>query len=143
MPRASATTACSECAAAADSTDAGQARVVAGVVRRRGGEGRAVPDLTGLRHPGGLVGMNRNKVVASYATGPVTGGGFGGLVGYNDGSVVAYTTNLPHWHKDVYPQAGDPDPKFGGVGKTTDELMAPRGYRGIYNRFQGRLSCRR
>ena len=40
---------------------------------------------------GGLVGYNDGRIIASYAVGPVSGGGenVGGLVGYNNGRIIA------------------------------------------------------
>ncbi|MDE0137072.1 MAG: SwmB domain-containing protein [bacterium] len=107
---------------------------------------------------GGLVGQNEGRIVASYATGTVTGGasgGFvGGLVGGNTGSIVAsYSTGQATGgfqvgglvgHDRINAVSGTATDSYwdtatsglttsaGGTGKTTSELQTPTDYTGIY-----------
>ena len=108
---------------------------------------------------GGLVGLNYEgqKIIASYATGAVSGASgekIGGLVGYNLGSVTAsYSTGVVSGRTDVSglaysdatwvrgasaassywdTTASGLTTSVQGIGKTTTELQAPTGYTGIY-----------
>ena len=107
------------------------------------------------RHMGGLVGDNRGTITASYATGRVAVGGFGfllgGLAGNNEGTIAAsYATGRVTVGRHSSPVGGLAGNNEGtiiasywdttasgietgpGQGKTTAQLQAPTGYRGIY-----------
>ncbi len=89
---------------------------------------------------GGLVGRNASSgrgsggiVIASYATGDVSGLGVGtnvgGLVGRDSVSHSSSNdVNSSYWNTETSRQPLSD----GGTGKTTAELQMPTGYRGIY-----------
>ncbi len=78
---------------------------------------------------GGLVGKNGHtgKIVASYATGAVSGAGrfiyVGGLAGVNNGGITA-----SYWDTLTSGRGSS----AGGTGKKTSELHSPTTYTGIY-----------
>ena len=88
---------------------------------------------------GGLVGRNTGGIIAaSYATGTVTGHeAIGGLVAISldvlavgSGVETLFPATAINSYWDIQ-TTGQPSSQ-GGIGKTTRELQAPRGYRGIY-----------
>ena len=110
-----------------------------------------------LGYAGGLNGFNaaEGRIVASYATGGVTGSGShdyaGGLVGRNLGSIAAsYSTGAVSNSANAGGLVGSNDTAAtvtdgywdtttsgvttsdGGTGQTTAQLQAPTGYDGIY-----------
>ena len=91
-------------------------------------------DLTAV---GGLVGLNRASIVASYATGAANGGAgddrVGGLVGWNYGSIVAsYATGAANG-------GGDNDNVGGLVGLNDSSATITASY-GFGNATMGTVS---
>ena len=92
--------------------------------------GSAAINGTGL-NIGGLVGENNGRIIASYATVTVSGGSnAGGLAGKSVGDLIVAS----YWDTGPYGQGtgvgyGDAS---GAEGKTTAELQAPTSYTGIY-----------
>ena len=80
---------------------------------------------------GGLTGEHTGEIIASYATGSVSGDGFvGGLVGLTAGTITA-----SYWDTETSGQSADisgTGQREAGKGKTTSELQSPTGYEGIY-----------
>ena len=77
---------------------------------------------------GGLIGRSLGSatVIASYATGKVTGASYiGGLLGYDQGSA---TFTASYWDTDT----SGVTTSAGGTGKTTEELQTPTDYTDIY-----------
>ena len=88
------------------------------------------PAMTGSDDVGGLVGQNVGTIVASYATGGVTGDYAAGLVGLDYGTITnSYWDTETSGQSVAEPGSGRVD---AGVGKTTSELQSPTGYEGIY-----------
>ena len=85
-------------------------------------------DVTGDSFIDGLIGDNLGAVTASYSIGRVNGSGsfVGGLVGRIDTNVANVTASYYNSSSSGQSDTGK------GVGKTTDELITPTGYTGIY-----------
>ena len=103
----------------------GSNSTVGGLVGTNGGPiiaSYATGRVSGTSRVGGLAGVNFATIAASYATGPVTGDqNTGGLVGLNEGTITA-----SYWDTSTSGQT------TGSGGRTTSQLQSPTGYSGIY-----------
>ena len=92
----------------------------------------ATGSVTGDRFIGGLVGVTAGTITASYATGSVNGGFGGGLAGDN---FYPDLVTASYWDTETSGQAADisgTGQREAGTGKTTAELQTPTGYEDIY-----------
>ena len=96
--------------------------------------------MSGDEFVGGLVGSNVGRVVASYATGRVSGEAHvGGLIGQISSTPLRIADS--YWDTRTSGLAigvgyGD---TAGVEGKTTTELQSPNGYTGIYRSWNADL----
>ena len=92
----------------------------------------ATGSVTGDGFIGGLVGVTAGTITASYATGSVNGGSGGGLAGDN---FYPDLVTASYWDTETSGQSADisgTGQREAGTGKTTTELQTPTGYEGIY-----------